>query len=200
MKNLKYLFIFFFLLSCGYTPIYQTDQNSKIRLDMINYSGDKKLGRSITRGIERLKNNKSDNIYDLNLIGSKKESVASKDKKGNISTYKMLIEVDFNLESNSHSSLLRRPVNLLNKNYSVTAFDLFIARDPFGVRPLFIGRSDDGSIGLCSEAKGLVGVTDSVSHFKPGSIWNSKSPDDFTRYHDYDYHTKSKSIDNILFD
>ena len=25
----------------------------------------------------------------------------------------------FNLESNSHSSLLRRPVNLLNKNYSV---------------------------------------------------------------------------------
>ena len=43
MKNLKYLFIFFFLLSCGYTPIYQTDQNSKIRLDKINYSGDKKL-------------------------------------------------------------------------------------------------------------------------------------------------------------
>ena len=87
MKNLKYLFIFFFLLSCGYTPIYQTDQNSKIRLDIINYSGDKKLGRSITKGIERLKNNKSDNIYDLKLFGSKRESVASKDKKGNISTY-----------------------------------------------------------------------------------------------------------------
>ena len=108
MKNLKYLFIFFFLLSCGYTPIYQTDQNSKIRLDIINYSGDKKLGRSITKGIERLKNNKSDNIYDLNLIGSKKESVASKDKKGNISTYKMLIEVDFNLESKENNKIFTK--------------------------------------------------------------------------------------------
>ena len=108
MKNLKYLFIFFFLLSCGYTPIYQTDQNSKIRLDIINYSGDKKLGRSITKGIERLKNNKSDNIYNLNLIGSKKEGVASKDKKGNISTYKMLIEVDFNLESKENNKIFSK--------------------------------------------------------------------------------------------
>ena len=99
----KGIFIFFFLLSCGYTPIYQTDQNSKIRLDLINYSGDKKLGRSITKGIERLRNNKSDNIYDLNFISSKKESVVSKDKKGNISTYKMLIEVDFNLESKENN-------------------------------------------------------------------------------------------------
>ena len=81
MKNLKYIFIFFFLLSCGYTPIYQTDQNSKIRLDIISYSGDKKLGRSITKGIERLKNNKSDNIYDLNLIGSKKRVSLLKTKR-----------------------------------------------------------------------------------------------------------------------
>ena len=55
MKNLKYLFIFFFLLSCGYTPIYQTDQNANIKLDGINYSGNKKLGRSIIKGIERFK-------------------------------------------------------------------------------------------------------------------------------------------------
>tara|TARA_B100001057_G_scaffold181083_1_gene181793 strand:- start:1347 stop:1814 length:468 start_codon:yes stop_codon:yes gene_type:complete len=108
MKNLKYLFIFLFLLSCGYTPVYQTDQNSKIRLDIINYSGDKKLGRSITKGIDRLRNNKSDNIYDLNFIGSKKESVASKDKKGNISTYKILIEVDFNLKNKENNKIFSK--------------------------------------------------------------------------------------------
>ena len=55
MKNFKYLFIFFFLLSCGYTPIYQTDQNANIKLDVINYSGNKKIGRSIIKGIERFK-------------------------------------------------------------------------------------------------------------------------------------------------
>tara|TARA_A100001037_G_C14582057_1_gene384915 strand:+ start:31 stop:498 length:468 start_codon:yes stop_codon:yes gene_type:complete len=108
MKNLKYLFIFFFLLSCGYTPIYQTDQNANIKLDGINYSGNKKLGRSIIKGIERFKKNKSDNVYDLNFIISKKESVASKDKKGNISTYKLLIEIDFDLKSKENNKVFSK--------------------------------------------------------------------------------------------
>ena len=135
MKNLKYIFILFFLLSCGYTPIYQTDQNSKIRLDIINYSGDKKLGRSITKGIERLKNNKSDNIYDLNLIGSKKESVASKDKKGNISTYKMLIEVDFNLESKESNKTFSKKFikettyNSMNNKFELSQYELNLEKN-----------------------------------------------------------------------
>ena len=135
MKNLKYLFIFFFLLSCGYTPIYQTDQNSKIRLDIINYSGDKKLGRSITKGIERLKNNKSDNIYNLNLIGSKKEGVASKDKKGNISTYKMLIEVDFNLESKENNKIFSKKFikettyNSMNNKFELSQYELNLEKN-----------------------------------------------------------------------
>ena len=135
MKNLKYLFIFFFLLSCGYTPIYQTDQNLKIRLNTINYSGDKKLGRSITKGIERLKNNKSDNIYDLNLIGSKKEGVASKDKKGNISTYKMLIEVDFNLESKENNKIFSKKFikettyNSMNNKFELSQYELNLEKN-----------------------------------------------------------------------
>ena len=135
MKNLKYLFIFFFLLSCGYTPIYQTDQNLKIRLNTINYSGDKKLGRSITKGIERLKNNKSDNIYDLNLIGSKKESVASKDKKGNISTYKMLIEVDFKLESKENNKIFSKKFikettyNSMNNKFELSQYELNLEKN-----------------------------------------------------------------------
>ena len=135
MKNLKYLFILFFLLSCGYTPIYQTDQNLKIRLNTINYSGDKKLGRTITKGIERLKNNKSDNIYDLNLIGSKEESIASKDKKGNISTYKMLIEVDFNLESKENNKIFSKKFikettyNSMNNKFELSQYELNLEKN-----------------------------------------------------------------------
>ena len=108
MKNLKYLFVFFFVLSCGYVPIYQTDQNSNIKLNTINYSGNKKLGRSIVKGIERFKNNKSNNLYDLSFISSKKESVASKDKKGNISTYKLIIEIDFDLKSKENNKVFSK--------------------------------------------------------------------------------------------
>ena len=135
MKNLKYFFIFFFLLSCGYTPIYQTDQNSKIRLDKINYSGDKKLGRSITKGIERLRNNKTDNIYDLNFISSKKESIASKDKKGNISTYKMVIEVDFTLKSKENNKIFSKKFikettyNSMNNKFELSQYELNLEKN-----------------------------------------------------------------------
>ena len=108
MKNLKYLFIFFFIISCGYAPIYQADQNTKINLDVINYSGDKKLGRSIIKGIERFKNNQSENIYDLNFVGSKRETIASKDKKGNISTYKLIIEIDFDLKNKKTNKIFSK--------------------------------------------------------------------------------------------
>ena len=108
MKNLKYIFIFFFILSCGYAPIYQADQNSKINLDVINYSGDKKLGRSIIKGIERFKDNKSENVYDLDFVGSKRETIASKDKKGNISTYKLFIEIDFDLKNKKTNKIFSK--------------------------------------------------------------------------------------------
>ena len=108
MKNLKYLFFFFFILSCGYAPIYQADQNSKIKLDTINYSGNKKIGRSIIKGIERLKNNKSENIYDLSFISSKREGAVSKDKKGNISTYKLLIEIDVDLKNKKNNKVISK--------------------------------------------------------------------------------------------
>ena len=90
MKNLKYIFIFFFLLSCGYTPIYQTDQNSKIRLDMINYSGDKKLGRSITKGIERLKNKNNDKTFSKKFF--KESTYNSMNNKFELNQYKLTEE------------------------------------------------------------------------------------------------------------
>ena len=41
------------------------------------------------------------------------------------------------------------------------------ARDPIGVRPLFIGRSDDGATWFCSEAKALLKHCSHVEQFRP---------------------------------
>ncbi len=135
MKNLKYLFVFFFVLSCGYVPIYQTDQNSNIKLNTINYSGNKKLGRSIVKGIERFKNNKSNNLYDLSFISSKKESVASKDKKGNISTYKLIIEIDFDLKSKENNKVFSKKFtkettyNSMNNIFELSQYKLNLEKN-----------------------------------------------------------------------
>ncbi|XP_011305698.1 asparagine synthetase [glutamine-hydrolyzing] [Fopius arisanus] len=40
---------------------------------------------------------------------------------------------------------------------------ILIGRDPYGVRPLFRLRSSEGQLAICSESKGLIGLTDQMS-------------------------------------
>ena len=135
MKKLNYFFIFFFLLSCGYTPIYQTDQNLDLKLNVIKYTGDKKLGRSIIKSIERLENNKSTNVFDLDFDSIKKESVASKDKKGNISTYKMSLEVNFTLKSKENKKISSKKFekeityNSMNNKFELSQYKLNLEKN-----------------------------------------------------------------------
>ena len=102
MKNLKYFLLFLFLLSCGYSPIYQADQKSNFKLGLIEFSGEKEISRLIIRNLEKLKNNKSGNTYNVNFISTEEDIVATKDKKGNASSYKITIMVDFYLNNESN--------------------------------------------------------------------------------------------------
>ena len=93
-KNFKYFFIFLFLLSCGYTPLYQIKKDSNFKIDTINFSGNKNIGREIIRGLENFEGNDAKNIFDLDLNTSKQEIIVSKDKKGNATSYKLVLTVD----------------------------------------------------------------------------------------------------------
>ena len=103
MRNLKYLFIFLFVLSCGYTPIYQTDQKLNIKLDTINSSGDKDINREILKNLGKYRSIDTNNIFDLSINSTKKEDVVTKDKKGNANSYKLTLEVDISLNNNSNN-------------------------------------------------------------------------------------------------
>ena len=95
-KNFKYFLIFLFLLSCGYTPVYQIKKDSNFKIDSINFSGNKNIGREITRGLENFEGNSAKNIFDLDFNTSKEESIVSKDKKGNATSYKLVLTVNVN--------------------------------------------------------------------------------------------------------
>ena len=101
MKNLTYLLIFILLSSCGYTSIYQIDQKLNIKLEEIKYSGDKKINRQIATGLKKYKNDDTNNIFDLTIKSDKKESIVTKDKKGNATSYKLTLSVNLDLNSNS---------------------------------------------------------------------------------------------------
>ena len=97
MRSLKYLIVFIFFVSCGYAPIYKTEQISKFKLETINHSGDKKIGIQLLKNLERFKDRNSNNIFDIYLTSVKKESVVSKNKKGDPSSYKIELEINLDL-------------------------------------------------------------------------------------------------------
>ena len=91
-----------FVLSCGYSPIYQTDQKLNIKLDTIFSSGDKNINREIVKNLDKYRDSDTNNIFDLSISSTKKEDIVTKDKKGNATSYKLTLEVDINLKNISN--------------------------------------------------------------------------------------------------
>ena len=128
MKNLKYLLILIFLFSCGYNPIYQTNQKDNFKIDTIKYSGNKKINQSIIRKIEKFKKNDAKNIFDLDLKSFKKENIISKDKKGNASSYKLILEVNMILTNKKNGKIFAKkflkesPFNSMDNKFELNQY------------------------------------------------------------------------------
>tara|TARA_X000000950_G_scaffold89547_1_gene112634 strand:- start:2621 stop:3091 length:471 start_codon:yes stop_codon:yes gene_type:complete len=97
IKNFKYICILIFLCSCGYTPIYQVNQKLNFSLGTIDFSGDKKIGREIKKNLEKFKSDENENIFNANFIVFKKQEIVTKDKKGDPSSFKLIIEIKLDL-------------------------------------------------------------------------------------------------------
>ena len=74
---------------------------------------------------------------------------------------------------------------------------MYAARDPYGVRPLFMSMDTNNEIYLCSEAKGITYLAESVRQFPPGTMWNSSSME-FTYYYNYVFKSLHHNIGSIL--
>ncbi len=75
---------------------------------------------------------------------------------------------------------------LLDAEFAMVIYDgarreLVAARDPIGIRPLFYGYLDDGSIVFASEAKNLEGLCARITPFPPGHYYAGGR---FVRYAD----------------
>ena len=105
---------------------------------------------------------------------------------GEIYNYKTLAKkYGYKLETGSDCEIIlhlykefgfKKTIQFLDGVFMVVLFDnnnnkLFAARDPYGVRPGFIGYSNEG-IFLASEAKSLTELSDKLIPFKPGSLWD----------------------------
>jgi asparagine synthase (glutamine-hydrolysing) len=115
---------------------------------------------------------------------------------GEIYNYKQLAE-EHNITTSSDSDCeiimhlymkygFQKTIEMLDGVFACILVDIdkrqtFVARDPIGVRTLYIGADNHGSYSICSELKGIHNLCDNVIQFPPGSVWDNHTKH-YTKY------------------
>ena len=121
MKNFKLNKIFFFtiiinlLLSCGYQPILNKD-NQNFSISKFNLEGNKRIAGLLKNNLISVKN--AVNEIELDIKSEKKTAVSNKSPSGKILTYS--ITLTFEIAATDNNNILFTKVFTKSQNYSAS--------------------------------------------------------------------------------
>ena len=121
MKNFKLNKIFLFvtsiylLLSCGYQPILNKD-NQNFSISKFNLEGNKRIGGLLKNNLISVK--KAVNVIELDINSEKKSAVSNKSESGKILTYS--ITLIFEISASANKNVLFTKVFTKSQNYSAS--------------------------------------------------------------------------------
>ena len=93
---MKKIFIVFLLIltSCGYQPLYKSDQNIKnFKINEVIYLGDQKINNMIYRKLPFVLEKNDESLNKLSLESKKEIKITSKNSKGQALSYRTNINV-----------------------------------------------------------------------------------------------------------
>ena len=94
-KNILFITLIFFLVNCGFTPIYLMNTDINFSIEKVNYTGDKELNNFLKINLDRYKNKEIDNKIYIQADSVYKKIVLSKDGAGEVTNYQLEAEVIF---------------------------------------------------------------------------------------------------------
>ena len=94
-KNILVMSLIFFLVNCGFTPIYLKNTGINFSIEQVNYTGDKELNNFLKTNLDQYKNEKIDNKIYIQADSVYKKIVLSKDGAGKVTNYQLEAEVIF---------------------------------------------------------------------------------------------------------
>ncbi len=118
---MKKIFIVFLLIltSCGYQPLYKTDQKLKnLNISEVIYSGDQKINDVIYTKLPFILVKNDESLNKLSLESKKEIKITSKNSKGQALSYRTIINVKI-LVLNNNGDILDQKI--VQKNFSYNA-------------------------------------------------------------------------------
>ena len=94
-KNILFIFLIFFFSSCGFSPLYLTNNDVNFSIENVVYTGDRDLNDFLKTNLKRYKNEKIDNKISIEAKSTFRKIVLSKDGTGEATNYQLEAEVMF---------------------------------------------------------------------------------------------------------
>ena len=118
MKKI-FIVLLLILTSCGYQPLYKTDQKLKnLNISEVIYSGDQKINDVIYTKLPFILVKNDESLNKLSLESKKEIKITSKDSKGQALSYRTIINVKI-LVLNNNGDILDQKI--VQKNFSYNA-------------------------------------------------------------------------------
>ena len=125
-------FVFFIIIlmvtSCGFSPIYDSQNKINYKIVVIEIKGDRYLNNIINNEIKSISNSNSEKVIKLKLNTIYEKTIISKDSKGTASEYEIKVKSMFAIENFNNkilvfdeSQILKNTSNIFQqKNYENT--------------------------------------------------------------------------------
>ena len=123
-KFFKYIFIYFFIVSCGYQPIF-SGKKVNFGIENLNYDKNNKIDSAINNNLKNYKNlENKDKILDLEISSKINKVTTSLDDRGDPKSFRLELEI---------KTIFKKDNKLLNQksffkshdyNNSTNKFDL----------------------------------------------------------------------------
>ncbi len=106
IKKIYPLLIILILAGCGYTPIYNSLDKSDYKINIIEKSGDRLINNLIISEIKAISNSQSSKIFNLKINTIFEKIIISKDVKGTVSDYQLILRSNFIIKKGDKSETI----------------------------------------------------------------------------------------------
>ena len=97
MRKISLFILILFLSNCGYAPIYNSENKTKIKINVLSTQGDKKINNLLISEIKKLSRNDYEKEFNINISTNFNKFITAKDSKGVASNYELKLVAKFEI-------------------------------------------------------------------------------------------------------
>jgi hypothetical protein len=105
MRKISLFILILFISNCGYTPIFNSDNKTKIKINIISIKGDKKINNLLINDIKKLSRNDFEKEFDIKIDTNFDKLITAKDSKGVASNYELKVVTKFEIVKPNENKL-----------------------------------------------------------------------------------------------